>query len=207
MRQCKLIILIIIISFRIASGQKSEAYDVINSVYQDFLVVYYDTTIDHYYLLNRSYNFPSKTSNYAIQTNVINALTGFIPMEEILKMLSDSSSVGTIWKQKFLTKARVVNEKKLNELMGEKGMKEYSRKMEELEKKAETEPLYHNKEYYDHKYSNRCFKYSYPVFNTKRDYAIVYLTDDFWRGCIYCCHLVNGKVDKIVYQDCWNFEI
>src|SRR5438045_2655444 len=104
MRQCKLITLVILISVKSVCGQKRAAYDVVNAVYKDFLVVYYHTTIDHYYLLDKSFNFPSKSSGYAIQQNDINAMTGFVSMEEILRMLSDSSFVGTVWKQRLLEK-------------------------------------------------------------------------------------------------------
>jgi hypothetical protein len=59
------------------------------------------------------------------------------------------------------------------------------------------------------KFTDYSFQFSYPVFDSKKQYALIYMTDSngFWRGCIYLCHLINGKFDKICYQDCWENEI
>src|SRR5947207_110431 len=114
MRQCKLITLVILISVKSTCGQKRLAHDVVNGVYKDFLGVYYYAGIDHYNLINKSFNFPSKSSGCT--QSQINAMTGFVSMEVILRMLSDSSFVGTIWKQRLLEKAKVINAKKLSEM-------------------------------------------------------------------------------------------
>jgi hypothetical protein len=128
MRQCKLITLVILISVKSVCGQKRAAYDVVNAVYKDFLVVYCDKKIDHYLLLSKSYNFPSNSSGFGIQENQINAMTGFVSMEEILKMLSDSSFVGTVWKQRLLERAKVINAKQFSEISTEEWHKKNEQK-------------------------------------------------------------------------------
>lgn len=211
MKKCKLITLIILISIKISSGQKAQAYEVINGVYKDFTLPWYDgAEIDHYYLVKTSFDFPNNYL-YTYLSNekwFMDSLSKYIPEKEILRMLADSSFVGTNWKQKLLPKSRVVSEKKANELMGEQGSKEYNRQMELLEKRAETEPIDKPLPYFKNMYSNQCFRFSYPVFNTNREYALVYLQDlGNWRDCIYLCHIVNGKFDKITFQYCDQREI
>jgi hypothetical protein len=211
MRKCIFIILVILISIKIANGQKSEAYEVINGVYMDFIFPWYQgAEVDHYYLVRSSCDFPNNHFyTYLSNTKwLMDSLSEYIPKEEFLRMLSDTSFIGTNWKQKFLIKARVVSEKKANELMGERGSKEYNQKMEILEKKAETKPIHKSRSYYQNKYSNQCFRFSYPVFNSSREYALVYLKDTgIWLDCVYLCHMVNGKFDKIIFQLCDQFVI
>ena len=59
------------------------------------------------------------------------------------------------------------------------------------------------------KFTNLSFQFSFPVFDSKKEYALVYMTDanNYFRACVYLCHLIGGKFDKICFKDCWEYEI
>ena len=213
-RQCKLITLVILMTIKFASGQKSQAYEVVNGACQDFLADWFRLSHYNYKLLDKSLPFPNQNSiadfchdmNMPTSTKVIDTLSTFIPRNEAIKMLSDSSCVGTKWKKKFLQKATLISQKKFDYLTSEEGLKEFQLKTQKgrvrADAKNKTLPLD-----FDSKYANKCCKISYPIFDSKKEYALIFITDYYWSGCYYLCHLVNGKFDKIVFKNCWHYSI
>jgi hypothetical protein len=202
MRKCKLITLIILISIKIACGQNSTAYSVVNGTYVDFLSVWLDTTFEHYYLLNVSYKMPDLTRDTAL----VDSLSKFIPKEEVLKMLTDTNSRGIVWKQRFLNRAKVINEKKAKQLSTRETFEKMQLKIHKLEDKVMRKDLPMTKNQITSKYCNFYFQFSFPVFDSKKEYAIIYMTMERARECFFFCHLKNGKFDKVKYASCMTWS-
>lgn len=141
--------------------------------------------------------------------SVIDSIAQYIPKDEVVRMFSDTSFVGTRWKERDLIKAKVVSERRAKKFMSEKALLKYERRLDRQGRSRRSIPDHKTRSYYKNKWLKSCYRCSYPVFDSSKEYALVYFTDykSKYVGRLYFCHLINGKFDKILFADGWFWQL
>jgi len=100
------LLLLVFSGVQICSGQKQMVYEAINALADEYVSLHADIVYNDYRLLKTSINIPK---SYSKDTSIIYDLSEFLSKDEIIKMLNDTSDAGSIWKEKLLRKAEVIN--------------------------------------------------------------------------------------------------
>ena len=181
-----------------SSAQTVDNESFVNEIYTSFV----DSTFPHYKLSGEAFK---------ISGNALDALWHRVPDSSAKEMLKNyyADTIDKTWDQKKLVIAELVNKDSIGIITGAAittySLNSWSKKRKERERQKQLTQLYLKREKMP-EYNKRVYFFSRPVFDNKKEYAVIHLGYSCGftcgTGCDYIFKLTNGKWKLIGMGQC-----